>query len=393
MKSFLSEPMLTIAYEYAKRKEAVGGIESGNSQVADTPGVYGDTFMDTFLDLMCGSIEQATSRRLYPTYSYYRIYENGDSLAPHKDRSACEISLTLTLGYESDVQWPIYFEGTEGAIKIEMEPGDAIVYRGCDLKHWRERFYGAHHVQALLYYVDQAGPNAAYKYDKRPMLGAPRTGRDSTDQLSEVGSRNQDRGEIDFSCDVQNIPQNEFVGMPCSAEGCFTVDECKDIVRLAEEKGVETGNVSDPGSSEGSAVVKGLRNSEVAWLVREQRTKWIFERIDAVIREVNEAYKFDLTGYNMIQIARYSEGNYYDWHLDIGKKLSSTRKLSVTVQLSDPADYDGGELDLFSFVRENPTRTIGSIIVFPSFLNHRVAPVTRGVRWSLVAWVCGLPVR
>ena len=225
------------------------------------------------------------------------------------------------------------------------------------------------------------------------MLGAPRVGRDTTGQLSEVDSLNRDHGKDDFSSDVKAIPQNEFIGMPCSAESCFTVDECKDIVRLGEEQEGQSASVSDTGISEGSTVVEKLRKSRVAWLNREPRTKWIFDRIDAVVKEVNGAYKFDLSGYNLIQIARYSEGDYYDWHLDIGKKLSSTRKLSITVQLSDPADYDGGELELFSFTRENPTRNIGSIIVFPSFLTHRIAPVTRGVRWSLVAWVNGPPIR
>ena len=393
MKSFLSEPMLSVTYNYAMRKVAVGEIEFSDRQVPNTPCAYGGAFMETFLEMTCSSIEQATNLQLFPTYSYYRVYKNGDSLAPHRDRPSCEISVTLTLGYESDVKWPINFERSDGSVKIEMEPGDAIVYRGCDIKHWRERFYGVHHAQVFLHYVDQAGQYAAYKYDKRPMLGAPRVGRDTTGQLSEVDSLNRDHGKDDFSSDVKVIPQNEFIGMPCSAESCFTVDECKDIVRLGEEQEGQSASVSDTGISEGSTVVEKLRKSRVAWLNREPRTKWIFDRIDAVVKEVNGAYKFDLSGYNLIQIARYSEGNYYDWHLDIGKKLSSTRKLSITVQLSDPADYDGGELELFSFTRENPTRNIGSIIVFPSFLTHRIAPVTRGVRWSLVAWVNGPPIR
>jgi len=189
------------------------------------------------------------------------------------------------------------------------------------------------------------------------------------------------------------IPQNGFVGKPCNAEGCFTVDECKKIVRLGEAQEDRDATVKDAYISDNPVVVKDVRKSKVAFLIREPRTKWIFDRIDAVVKEVNETYRFDFSGYNWIQIARYSEGNYYDWHLDIGEKLSSTRKLSITVQLSDPADYDGGELQLFTYTKEKPTRNIGSVIIFPSFLTHRVAPVTRGVRWSLVAWVNGPPIR
>jgi PKHD-type hydroxylase len=199
----------------------------------------------------------------------------------------------------------------------------------------------------------------------------------------------------DLSNDVTAIPINKHVGLPCNAEGCFTVDECREIVRLGEAREGQDARINPDYSDirENSYVAESTRKSRVAWLHREPQTKWIFDRIDAVVREVNEAYRFDLTGYNLIQVARYSEGDYYDWHLDIGRRRSSTRKLSVTVQLSDPADYDGGELELFSFVRENPTRNIGSVIIFPSFLTHRVAPVTRGVRWSLVAWVNGPPFR
>ncbi len=393
MKSFLSEPMLSATYNYAMRKVAVGEAEFSDRQVPNTPCAYGDAFMETLLEMICESIEQATNLQLFPTYSYYQIYKNGDSLAPREDPPSCEISVTLTLGYESDVKWPIYFERSDGPVKIEMEPGDAIAYRGCDIKHWRERFYGVHHAQLYLHYVDQAGPNAAYKYDKRPMLGAPRADRDTTGQLSEVDSPNRHQREDDFGCDVMAIPQNGFVGKPCNAEGCFTVDECKKIVRLGEAQEDRDATVKDAYISDNPVVVKDVRKSKVAFLIREPRTKWIFDRIDAVVKEVNETYRFDLSGYNWIQIARYSEGNYYDWHLDIGEKLSSTRKLSITVQLSDPADYDGGELQLFTYTKEKPTRNIGSVIVFPSFLTHRVAPVTRGVRWSLVAWVNGPPIR
>lgn len=134
------------------------------------------------------------------------MYKNGNSLAPHKDRPACEISVTLMLGCESDVNWPIHFETNGGEIEIEMEPGDAIVYRGCDLKHWRQRFYGDHHAQDFLHYVDQAGAYAEHKFDKRPMLGTLRTGRTKTVQLNQIGSRIQDWISSDFNADVENIP-------------------------------------------------------------------------------------------------------------------------------------------------------------------------------------------
>ncbi|HUF73295.1 MAG TPA: 2OG-Fe(II) oxygenase [Gammaproteobacteria bacterium] len=90
-------------------------------------------------------------------------------------------------------------------------------------------------------------------------------------------------------------------------------------------------------------------------------------------------------------IARYdsSDQGFYDWHTDFGD-IAPRRTISITVQLSRPEDYDGGELELF--FRSPPAsmdRTRGAFIAFPSFAVHRVAPVTRGTRWSLVAWICG----
>ena len=89
-----------------------------------------------------------------------------------------------------------------------------------------------------------------------------------------------------------------------------------------------------------------------------------------------------------VQVASYSGGGHYGWHMDVGQGVVSTRKLSISVQLSDPADYDGGELEFLASGDCGP-RTQGTLIAFPSFLVHRVRPVTRGTRWSLVSWVAG----
>jgi len=86
-------------------------------------------------------------------------------------------------------------------------------------------------------------------------------------------------------------------------------------------------------------------------------------------------------------------GDFYDWHLDIGKTDTSSRKLSVSVQLSDPEGYEGGELLLRDYANESPVKEIGSVIVFPSYLSHRVSKILTGERWSLVAWVHGPPYR
>jgi len=106
--------------------------------------------------------------------------------------------------------------------------------------------------------------------------------------------------------------------------------------------------------------------------------------------EVNQRYKFQLTGFReRFQLASYTGKGHFDWHSDLGRSETSTRKMSLSVQLSDPATYEGGGLEFFGQDKLILPRAIGTVIVFPSFLIHRVTPVMRGTRLSLVAWVHG----
>ena len=130
----------------------------------------GDFFMDGLLMDLLPSAEEVSRLKLFPTYSYFRVYKRGDVLAKHTDRPSCEISLTLCLGYEAERPWPIFVEGPEGASSIELAPGDALFYRGIDCPHWREALDGEYTAQVFLHYVDQSGPYAEWKYDKRPAL-------------------------------------------------------------------------------------------------------------------------------------------------------------------------------------------------------------------------------
>ena len=125
-----------------------------------------------------------------------------------------------------------------------------------------------------------------------------------------------------------------------------------------------------------------VRHSTVRWLTPSDDSRWVFEKLWLAIEEVNQLYRFDLFGIREVQIARYGAGDFYDWHLDIGKTDTSSRKLSVSVQLSGPESYEGGELVLRDYVNENPVKEIGSVIVFPSYLSHRVSKILTGERWS-----------
>lgn len=138
-------------------------------------------------------------------------------------------------------------------------------------------------------------------------------------------------------------------------------------------------------------VAPTVRRGRAVFLSVEPRSKEaeaLCERLSAQIRSVNDRlYKFDLAEHEDPQLAEYTVGDHYDWHLDLGPGRARLRKLSASVQLSPADGYDGGELEIRGAGAVD--RAEGTLIIFPSFLLHRVAPVTRGVRYSLVAWASG----
>ena len=147
----------------------------GDVQVPQSYSVYGDIAMETLLLKTQSVMEKQTGLNLIPTYSYARAYENGDILDRHKDRYSCEISTTMNLGGDL---WPIFLEPSgekdKEGIKITLEPGDMLVYKGDKCEHWRESFKGQNCVQVFLHYNNADMTDAETNmYDKRPHLGLP----------------------------------------------------------------------------------------------------------------------------------------------------------------------------------------------------------------------------
>lgn len=157
--------------------------------------------------------------------------------------------------------------------------------------------------------------------------------------------------------------------------------ECEDVRGLFPPP--STGNVISP---KGSVSALPARSSRVSRLITDGGP--IIDRVRAAMLRANELlYHFEITGTEAVQLAEYGVGDHYRWHLDLGPGGAAMRKVSATVQLSDPGDYAGGDLEIFG--ADAISRDQGSIVVFPSFLLHRVAPVSRGIRRSLVAWALG----
>ena len=143
------------------------------------------------------------------------------------------------------------------------------------------------------------------------------------------------------------------------------------------------------------ATAHQIRRAELVWLDDLPQAAWVMDRMVRLVGQANrEAFGFDLTEFaESAQVARYGaeRQGHFDWHSDIGAgTLARKRKLTVVVQLSDPGEYDGGTLELRpdSNVAQAP-RDRGTAIIFPSFVLHRVTPVTGGTRWSLTLWSHG----
>ena len=138
---------------------------------------YADPFVEALLDELKPVFEQVAGKRLHSTYSFSRVYMSGDSLKPHVDRPACEYSATISIAYKNIDSWPISMQirdRSAGPATCSLQPGDAVLYKGCEVTHWREKLDvpNAITVQFMLHYVDADGVNSKYKYDGRPSVGS-----------------------------------------------------------------------------------------------------------------------------------------------------------------------------------------------------------------------------
>jgi len=158
-------------------------------QVPGVYSIYADHVMETLLMKVLPVMGERTGLNLVPTYSYARVYERGAELKRHKDRPSCEISTTINLGGDP---WPIFIDPTGSnnvideyknihkpnapkGVKVDLKPGDMLIYSGCELEHWREPFQGKLCGQVFLHYNHADGQFAKSNlYDKRPMLGVPK---------------------------------------------------------------------------------------------------------------------------------------------------------------------------------------------------------------------------
>jgi len=184
------------------------------------------------------------------------------------------------------------------------------------------------------------------------------------------------------------------------ANRMLSAPECTHIIEQAETAGWRAGTI---GSATSNREDPGYRRVDVCSATYSKQTEWLYERLSQKVPAANEQYfGFDVVGLmEEVQILRYTApevagepAGHYDWHQDFGSGYMGRRKLSVVVQLSDGADYEGCELTLMTHKMETMRyRGAGEGVIFPSWTPHCVSNITRGTRYALVAWVHGSPFR
>jgi PKHD-type hydroxylase len=171
----------------------------------------------------------------------------------------------------------------------------------------------------------------------------------------------------------------------------FSKEECDFIIEIGNALNPIEGAVT---SAAGMEVDPSVRKCNIAWIPVEDHTQWIFQRCTGIINDLNKRYfNFELHKIQSLQFTAYDkDGSFYGTHIDMlnSSGIADHRKLSFSIQLSSPDDYEGGELHLhYKSTAEIAKKELGVATVFPSYCLHEVTPVTSGKRYSLVGWVAG----
>lgn len=174
MRNLLSRRLLDIALRYYLSHLKVEGYYSTNERTRAL-NRYADALGEALFPEIQPLIEARIGKKLIPTYSFARIYTTESRLTPHVDRGACEISATLTVGFKCPSLWPIFLRHDGSDLAIELDVGDALIYRGMDLSHWREPLTSGFWCQLFFHFVEADGPMTAHAFDGRKALG-PQTG-------------------------------------------------------------------------------------------------------------------------------------------------------------------------------------------------------------------------
>jgi len=370
--------------EFLKLSTENGVAGFNDDQCSKSWHVYHHPVLEKVLEEFTPIMEKETGKKLFPTYSYARYYLNGEELLCHKDRPACEYSATITLGFGGDKVWPIFaadngeetdagIVGEDGEVfriknitKLELEVGDALIYKGGEVPHWREKFDGEWQAQVFFHYVDQEGEHADQKYDGRECLSH------HTEYCAEQEQPQQQ---------TQSIEETHYWYL----ENAISHNSCNQMIQKFEQQKLQKAEVG--GENDGT-VELDIRNVDKLDI---PNYVGIGATLTGMGLQMNRfAWNFDVTHSNQSEYLMYDVDGMYKTHVDtsILPQSSEIRKITVLAFLNE--DFEGGKFYIENgHERYYPPQSKGTVLAFPSFMNHGVEPVTKGVRRSIVTWLVG----
>jgi Rps23 Pro-64 3,4-dihydroxylase Tpa1-like proline 4-hydroxylase len=321
-----------------------------DSQVVGSRAVYNHVPFLEILTQKVSDVSDIIEETVLPTYSYARVYKNGNVLKTHIDRPSCEISLTVHLN--GDTEWAIYFEN-EDRENIILEPGDAVLYLGGEIAHGRDAYEGESYAQCFLHYVRSKGIHSDHYFD----------------------TRNQ-----------KSLSDSDYIRV---YDNIISDDLCELILTEYENGDWCPSKTSD------ELVKKDVRNCSIMSISTSYEIdknpkirKYIDDKLFSCAAKVIQKYSKEFTALEIqndtgYDILKYDTGEFYTEHVDYYK--DAPRIVSCSFALND--DYEGGEFAFFGGKKKVRLKK-GSAILFPSnfMFPHQILPVQNGTRYSIITW-------
>lgn len=358
VKNFIDTDAIQLLKDNIKNNDDIGKTKLHVNTTSKD--LYGTSEVVSFLCKKIPEVSAFIGEDVIPTYGYTRIYRENSVLDSHLDRPSCEVSLTVHL--DGDCEWDFWIKGYNGEKShFSLNPGDAILYDGCQCEHGRTGGYkGKEYFQMFLHYVRSKGENAHHYFDRIHIPNAMslkthiKIYDDIVDEslceriLKEYSNCSEWEKALTWGETTSNEIETEN-----PYRNCDTVFISKDNV------------IGD------SAERREIDNK-------------LFEAFNSVLRKYHQYHPFAVitqdTGYELL---RYSGKQYYKEHVDHFSE--APRQISASLILND--DFEGGEFSFFDGTVNYKVKK-GSVICFPSSFvyPHQILPVTKGVRYSIVTW-------
>lgn len=355
----------------------------GDSQAPNSACVYGYEPADKMLKEKVSEISELVGEELFSTYAYCRIYSNGDELLPHTDRPACEFTVSVNL--DCDKVWPIYIHDADlNEQEILLKPGDAAIFLGCFMDHWRNKFEGNYCSQFFLHYVRKNGCASEHKDDQmKEKDDNGHTVKKLAQEYIRMGWKAPEKFQL------KNPYYSSFVDYIVVFDDVLTSEQCDSVVNTYKTSdywapALTTGDVEDKNERSTKRKCDTITISSLNGIQDRYIDKQLYDAYNKCMREYCRNIPYMMIeedeGYMLL---RYSKGGEYIQHVDAGK--ANNRTLSAIIALND--EYEGGELEFFDGAYKIYLKK-GSAIFFPSSFQypHRVCPITSGVRYSVVTW-------